>query len=60
MVDQSPDLALADQVPRLHCQLHPGRQVQLVLGGGGVQQDWDQRGRYMYVVRYNVRGVRVM
>ena len=32
VVDQGPDISLADLVPRLHCQLHPGSQVQLILG----------------------------
>ena len=32
VMDHSPHLSLADPVPRLHCQLHPGSQVQLVLG----------------------------
>ena len=32
VVDQGPDISLADLVPRLHRQLHPGSQVQLILG----------------------------
>ena len=31
VVDHRPHISLADLVPRLHCQLHPGGQVQLVL-----------------------------